>query len=394
MKYSLVISLEDARKIIRAHTRSLPPVRVKLSAAHTRILAEPVTSDKDYPDADRSMMDGYVIRADESPGTFAVVGELPAGAIPSHPLGKGETLRISTGAILPTHGHRVLMQEDCQRTADTISVEKFSANLFIRPMSAEARKGDLVLREGTPISATEMAILAQIGHTHPSVIGLPKILHLATGDELVPPEAIPSLGKIRDTNSSLLHGLLASLGLSMSSSRSADDPDAMKSAIAGDWDLLLISGGASVGDHDHGAAVLKESGFEIHFDKVDLRPGKPLTFAIRGHQIAFVIPGNPVSHFVCFHVAIRLAIELMCGLTPAWDFLDLEIRKNDILTPNPRETFWPASVSIESGKPISTPKRWSTSGDTFSLSGTNALIRVNVVGRNSTLLLDLPHPTA
>jgi molybdopterin molybdotransferase len=161
--------------------------------------------------------------------------------------------------------------------------------------------------------------------------------------------------------------------------------------IAGEpCDLLLISGGASVGDYDFGAEALRRLGFTIHFDQVNLRPGKPLTFATRGAQAAFVIPGNPVSHFVCYHVAIRLAAELLCGIQPAWIFLDLELRGGEPLRPDPRETYWPATVAADAGRLVVTPRRWSTSGDTFSLAGTNALVRVNdssTAGRAATLLL-------
>jgi molybdopterin molybdotransferase len=172
----------------------------------------------------------------------------------------------------------------------------------------------------------------------------------------------------------------------------ADDPSALRALAESGCDLLLISGGASVGDHDHGAETLRQLGYTIHFDRVNLRPGKPLTFATRGDQAAFVIPGNPVSHFVCFHVAIRLALEIMCGLPAAWDFLEMEIEGAGTLRPNPRETFWPAGVAHRAGKPVAVPKSWSSSGDTFSLAGTNALIRISGEAPPRTLLLDLPHP--
>jgi molybdopterin molybdotransferase len=236
-----------------------------------------------------------------------------------------------------------------------------------------------------------MAILAQLGKISSRAIAKPTIRHLATGDELVAPDTEPATGQIRDTNSSLLQGLIANFGIELDSQRVPDHPASIRSmADEKPFNLLLLSGGASVGDHDHGAAVLQEMGFQIHFDKVNLRPGKPLTFATRGDQIAFVIPGNPVSHFVCFHVAIRLAIEILCGIRPAWSFLDLEISGSELLKTNPRETFWPAAVHADNGRLVVSPKNWSTSGDTFSLTGTNALIRIGE-GARQTLLLDLPH---
>ncbi|MDP4847634.1 MAG: molybdopterin molybdotransferase MoeA [Akkermansiaceae bacterium] len=381
-----MISIEHAREIVSSHISPLPPRTAELSASLGHVLAQNVLADADYPSADRSMMDGYVIRTDAAPGTFRVTAEIPAGIVPTTPLGVGESMRIFTGAILPPGGGRIVMQEDCARSADTVAIPSFSENLFIRPQGAEAQNGAIVLPAGILIGAPEMAILAQVGYTSPQVIPHPSIRHLATGDELVPPSQTPPPGHIRDTNSSLLAGLIPGL----ISTHAPDDPATMKSLFEGNQDLLLISGGASVGDHDHGSSTLRALGYTIHFDKVNLRPGKPLTFATRGTQVAFVIPGNPVSHFVCYHLAIRLAIDLLSGIHSPWHFLDLEIIGKETLRPNPRETFWPAEVSIQNGKLIATPKPWSSSGDTFSLTRTNALIRVGEA-TPITLLLNIPH---
>ncbi|MBC7979040.1 MAG: molybdopterin molybdotransferase MoeA, partial [Armatimonadetes bacterium] len=377
MEICSVISLTDARECIATQVHSLSSATISLSQASGFVLAEDIFSDADYPSADCSMMDGYVIGKNEVPGTFTFAGEIASGVAPDRFLESGEAMRIFTGALLPSGGGRVLMQEDCFREKDIISVETFSKSLYVRPKGSEAKINDLILLAGTRIGASEMAILAQTGCVYPKVIRKPIIRHLASGDELVAPGEKPELEQIRDTNTSLIAGLLGSMGLGAESSQVADDFSAMKRLAEGNWDLLLISGGASVGDHDHGASTLESMGFVIHFDKINLRPGKPLTFATRDNQIAFVIPGNPVSHFVCFHVAIRLAIELMTGITPSWQFIDLEIVGGEPLRSDPRETFWPAEVSYNAGRIIVTPKRWSTSGDTFSLAGTNALLRID-----------------
>jgi molybdopterin molybdotransferase len=371
-----MISLEDARRIISGAIAPLPPLCVALSEARGRVLASPVAADAFYPSGDRSMMDGYVVRDDAEPGEFQVVGEIQAGAIPGQALGRGEAFRIFTGALVPDGGGRVVMQEEAERSGDRVVLRRFPERRFIRPKGSEAKPGDVILPAGTRLGAPELAILAQVGRVAPQVAGAPLIRHIATGGELTGPEEIPLEGMIRDTNSTLLAALLADFG-NIQSSRCGDDPTALASIAGEPCDLLLISGGASVGDYDFGAEALRRLGFTIHFDKVNLRPGKPLTFATRGAQAAFVIPGNPVSHFVCFHVAIRLAVELLCGIQPAWSFLDLELRGGEPLRPDPRETYWPATVAADAGRLVVTPRRWSTSGDTFSLAGTNALVRVN-----------------
>ncbi len=387
-----MISLTEARRIITESVTPLPAGPLPLAAAQGRVLAEDVVADAFYPSGDRSMMDGYALRGDASPGDFHVVTEIQAGEVPRQALQPGEAARIFTGAIVPQDAGRVIPQELAHRCGDRVTIPDFPTPGFIRPKGSEAAPGSVVLPAGTRLGPAELAILAQVGNISPQVFGIPSVRHVATGSEIVAPEETPPEGKIRDTNTTLLAALIAELGLEPSAAtRCGDDPDLLAALCESDRDLLLVSGGASVGDHDHGAEALRRCGYTIHFDKVNLRPGKPLTFATRGRQLAFVIPGNPVSHFVCFHVAIRLAIDLLRGLPVAWDFLDLELSGGEPLRPDPRETFWPARVHADSGRLVATPRRWSTSGDTFSLSGTNALVRVNesspAGGRAATLLL-------
>ena len=387
-----MISLSDARRIITESVTALPAGPLPLAAARGRVLAEDVMADAFYPSGDRSMMDGYALRGDALPGDFHVVTEIQAGEVPRQALQPGEAARIFTGAIVPQGAGRVIPQELAQRSGERVAIAEFPANSFIRPKGSEAAPGSVVMPAGTRLGPAELAILAQVGNVSPMVFGTPSLRHVATGSEIVAPEETPPEGKIRDTNTTLLAALIAELGLEpAASARCGDDANLLAGLCESDRDLLLVSGGASVGDHDHGAEALRRCGYTIHFDQVNLRPGKPLTFATRGRQLAFVIPGNPVSHFVCFHVAIRLAIDLLRGAKPAWDFLDLELSGGEPLRPDPRETFWPARVHAEADRLVATPRRWSTSGDTFSLAGTNALVRVNesspAGGRAATLLL-------
>ncbi len=390
-----MISLLEARRIITAALSPLPTATSPLAEARGRVLAEAVLADAFYPSGDRSTMDGYVFRADAEPGEFRVVGEIPAGAVPGHVLQPGESLRIFTGALLPDNGGRVVPQEDAERVGDSVQVAKFPAQAFVRGKGSEANPGDVILPAGARLGPAELAMLAQIGAVAPQVIRPLIVRHIATGGEIVDPAETPAPGQIRDTNSALLAAQFAALGIAdFRSQRAADDLDTLIEIGREPSDLLVLSGGASVGDYDFGAEALRRLGFTIHFDKINLRPGKPLTFATRGAQAAFVVPGNPVSHFVCFHVAIRLAVERLGGCAPAWNLVRLEVRGGETLRPNPRETWWPARAFVSEGRIVVAPKRWSTSGDTFSLAGTNALVRVPenspVDGTAETLLLDVP----
>lgn len=395
LKSSTMISLTEARRLIAAAVAPRLPRTVRLDQAHGLVLAEDITTDTPCPDADRSQMDGYVIRADAPPGTFRLTGEIPAGTLPTQPLLPGTCQRIYTGAILPPHGGRVIMQEDALTDGDQITLTTFHDRLYIRKKGCEALPGDIILPAGTRLGAVELSILAQLGITHPHIIPAPTVRHLATGGELVDPATQPHPGQIRDTNSTLLRALFATLGVTaFHTSREPDDPAALAKAADTPDDFLILSGGASVGDYDFSTRVLRQLGYTIHFDKVNLRPGKPLTFATRGTQAAFVLPGNPVSHFVCFHTAVRLAIECATGRPLAWPAIWLPLTDNTLLTPDPRETWWPAHVRVIEGQLTVTPKPWSSSANSFSLAGTNALILVNPTspaqGRALTLLLEPP----
>ena len=390
-----MISLATARQLIVDHVVARSGVAVSLELAAGRVLAEDVLADGFYPAGDRSQMDGYVVCGDAVPGGFRLAGTVVAGDAPVDPVRPGEAMRIFTGALLPPGGGRVVMQEEARCDGGMVFLERFGDNRFIRAHGSEAAPGARLVAAGTRLGAVELAVLAQVGRTCPRVVPAPVVHHLATGGELVDPSEVPGPGRIRDTNSTLLRALVAGMGgLPFSTRRVPDDLPALVEAAQTTADLLLISGGASVGDYDFGANALRELGYTIHFDRVNLRPGKPLTFATRGNQAAFVLPGNPVSHFVCFHTAVRLALEQAAGYPISWPTLWLELDGPDLIEPSPRETWWPARATVSQGKLSVTPKPWSSSGHTFALAGTNALILVNSEsprdGRALTLLLEPP----
>lgn len=386
-----MISIEEARRIIAEALPPRAPEQRVLAAAHGCVLAEDVVADAAYPAADRSMMDGYAIAAGEG-DEFRVVGEVRTGAAPSMVLSPGECARVFTGAEVPVGTERVVPQEDAARSGDSMRVARRVEQIFMRRRGVEAQPGDVVLRGGCRLGAAELAILAQVGAVNVAVLPPTRVRHVATGDELIAPDAPLAPGRIRDTNSSLIAALVAEAGAQLiDQQRCGDDLSQLtRWARERDVEVLLISGGASVGDYDFGARALCDAGFTIHFDKVNLRPGKPLIFATRGAQAAFVIPGNPVSHFVCFHVAIRLALEAR----PRWDFVNIELGGTQPLRGDARETFWPARVEVCEGRLVAQPLRWSSSGDTFALAGVNALIRVTADTAPGALvpvlLLDVP----
>ncbi|MCE9610983.1 MAG: molybdopterin molybdotransferase MoeA [Chthoniobacter sp.] len=373
-----MISLAEARALIAAAVPPLDAARTPLAEAHGRVLREDVAADTDLPAFDRSAMDGYAVGADDDSTRFRVVAEIQPGAAPAVEIRRGECARIFTGAALPPGAGRVLMQEDCSRAAEWMTPQRRDARDWIRRRGEDARAGEVLLRAGHWLRAGEVSLLAQLGAVQPLVSPRVRVRHFTTGNELVPPAITPGPGQIRDSNSALIAALLAESGAQLTGqARCGDALDTLIAAIesaGAEWDTLLLSGGASVGDYDFGVRALEALGFTIHFRQINLRPGKPLVFATRERQLAFVIPGNPVSHFVTYHVAIRLALECLTGARPSWPLASAELATDLPAQPPGRETFWPARVSATSHGLRVHPLPWQSSGDLRGLLGANALL--------------------
>lgn len=398
----LVISIEEARDIVAAKVQCLSATEpIELPAAHRRVLRQDVAARGYFPAADVSMMDGFAVRADDASERRRIVGEVRAGFAFDGIVSDGECVRIFTGAPLPEGADAVIPQEDTTVDADFMIVVQRPPKRWVRRRGSEGRPGQVIAPAHLRLGGVEIAALAQAGCVRPQTSTPLRVAQIATGDEIVDAMTEPPPGKIRDTNSLLLRGLLEEFGADYSTQRCGDVlADLVTSIQSKDASLILISGGASVGAYDFGARALRECGFTIHFDKVNLRPGKPLNFATREEQVAFVIPGNPVSHFVCFQTVIRLAVERLAGLEPAWSFIEMTLGGSESLPSDARETFWPARGVVRDGRLVAEPKQWSSSGDTFSLVGTNALVRLPRAGepispgaKVPTLLLDVPGAT-
>lgn len=372
-----MLSLDEAHAIIARHVHALDPSRVALADAHGCVLRESVASSEDVPGFDRSAFDGFAFRAADTPGKLKVAFEVPAGAAPERGVAAGECARIFTGGQIPDGADTVAKQEDVVVTDDGAEIPSTKRGHGVRWRGEDARAGDLLLPRGQRLGAVELSMLAQAGHVRPLVAPPVRVFHVATGAELVAPDVAPGPGRIRDSNSTLIAGLAREAGCEMIAQRRAGDSlpellDTLHSVPDFDWHLLLISGGASVGDYDFGRRALEESGFGVHFPEVNLKPGKPLIFATRGRQCAFVIPGNPLSHFVCWHVAIRVAIAMFASGEPSWMLARVRTGAGRALRGSPRETWWPARM--EGG--VAIPLKWQSSGDLTGMAGVNALLRI------------------
>jgi molybdopterin molybdotransferase len=344
-----------------------------------RLLAQSVAADRDYPSGNLSMMDGYAV--DEvHRDLFRVEGENRPGCGAGEPLTGGAARRIFTGAELPIGATRVIPQELTQREADSLRITEYPATPFVRVRGREARSGDPVLKPGRRVTAVELSILASLGVENLEVAIRPRVAHLVTGDEVMASGEKGEPGpRIRDSNSDLVSAVLSGVGQTVVRHRRIhDDREAscrIVQEMASYCEVLLISGGASVGDHDHARAALESAGFHFEAYGLEVRPGKPVGLARRGDQWAIALPGNPVSHLVAlnlFVLPLLLAIE---GAPQAAPRFLRGLLAGEFAAEIPRrDTFWPSTIQIVDGTPHLSPRRFLSSGDLLGLVGVDGLI--------------------
>lgn len=340
-----------------------------LSAASGRVLREDVCAPEDQPPFDRSAVDGFVVMADDASAEFELAGEIRAGDWKPGLIPPGQTWRISTGGAVPCDGCEVVMLEDAEVSEGRVRFLCRGRN-HTRRRGEDVRAGAVVVTAGTVIGSGVAGLLASLGCSHPRVSAQPSVLHVATGDELVDPGDTPGPGQIRDANSALVRAWCARRGLTLQQTRVPEDGAALAAAIRGSRDILLVSGGASVGEHDSTAAVLEADGFELLVTRVNVRPGRPLVVARRGDEWALGLPGNPLSHFACLHVFADALLAALLGRAPQPAVLRGITAGS--CAGNPRETWWPASECAEGLRPL----RWASSGDLTALASADALLRV------------------
>jgi molybdopterin molybdotransferase len=369
------------REVLRECLPLAKPTGTELVPRHNslgRVLAESIISDRDYPSGDLSMMDGYAV-SEKTREAYLVEGENSPGSGPGAPLTDGTARRIFTGAELPSGATRVVPQELIKREGDKIFVNEWPDTAFVRPRGREAKQNDIVLAKGTKLGPVEVAVLATVGRREVDVIKRPRVLHLVTGDEVAPPDEPLPEGKIRDSNSDLVAGLLAQSGLEVSGhARVTDERDLAFRKVretADACDFLLISGGASVGDHDHARPALEAAGFTFLAHGLHVRPGRPVGIARRGDRWAVALPGNPLSHLVIMRLLIIPILRACSGESNVEPqlisaLLDAEINRE---VPK-RDTFWPANIALRHGRFFARPSRFLSSGDLIGTAGINGFV--------------------
>lgn len=314
-----MIPVEAALAHVLGLITPLVPEEIPLIEAAGRVLARPVAARRDQPPFDASSMDGYALkRADFRPGArLRVVGEAGAGHAFTGQLGTGEAARIFTGAPLPEGADCVVIQEDVTRSENWITLGAAPGqDRYIRPRGSDFRAGDS-LPAPRRLSPADLALLAAMNIARVPVTRRPEVAIIATGDELVMPGDAPRPDQIIAANGFALHALIEAAGGKPRLLPIARDNEAALGAVldqAKGADLIVTIGGASVGDHDLVAQVLRARGMELAFHRIAMRPGKPLLAGRLGGVPVLGLPGNPVSAIVCAHLFVLPALKALLGL--------------------------------------------------------------------------------
>lgn len=386
-----MISVSEALATILAQVQPLGAERVVITEALNRVLAEDIRAPFHVPPFDNSAMDGYAVRhADissatpDQPLTLPVAYDLPAGALPPAPLPPGTAVRIMTGAVLPEGADTVVMQEDTVAHEGMVSILKApfqGAN--IRHSGEDIRAGELLFPRGTTVRPGHIGTLASIKRAIVSVYQRPRVAIVSTGDELVDIDQDLVPGKIVTSNSYSLAALVADSGslplvLNIARDTHASLKERLSEALHAD--LILTSGGVSVGDYDFVKPVLQELGLAMKFWKVAMRPGQPLAFGTIGTVPVFGLPGNPVSAMVSFEQFVRPALRKMCGCTKLYRRTITARSRNRIAARQGRMFFVRCVVSEENGVYYATTTGEQGSGILTSMARANGLMIVPDTG--------------
>jgi molybdopterin molybdotransferase len=380
-----MIPVSEAISVILEKAAPLPPEGVALEDACGRVLAEDVAADTDLPPFDRAQMDGYAVRSEDlraGAARLRVVGEAAAGRGWRGTLQAGEAVRIMTGAPLPAGADSVQQVELTREAYDGshVFVERATEpGQFYVPRASEIASGARVLEAGEEITAARAAVLAAFGRARVKVGSRPRAAVLATGTELVPVAAKPGADEIRDSNTYSLAAYARLAGAVVERLPLAgDDPELLKREIEGAAarsDVLVLSGGVSMGRYDFTKDALRALGAELFFERVSLRPGKPTVFARLGDTLVFGLPGNPVSVSVTFNLFARTALRALQGAREPAPFEETAVLARAAKGAAERASYLPASLSTDGeGRMLAEVLKWGGSSDFVAFARATALV--------------------
>lgn len=359
-----LLPVEDALARVLADVEPLPVERVPLAECWRRVLAGDLAARRTQPPAAVSAMDGYAVRAEDvsvGGARLTLVGEVAAGHPFERALSPGEAARIFTGGVLPSGADTVVIQEDATRDGDGVTFGGTTPKgKNVRVAGLDFRTGQVLLGRGRRLSARDLALAAAMNHPELVVHRRPKVALLATGDELVPPGSEPGPGQIVYSNGFALTALMRDEGaevvdLGIAPDRLDDTVAAVRRARDLGADVLVTTGGASVGDHDLIRPALTAEGMAMSFWKVALRPGKPLMHGRLDRLLVLGLPGNPVSSFICALLFLTPLLRLLQGRSDLQPTLESAVLGCDLRANDERADYQRAALTLSNGVLVAMP---------------------------------------
>jgi molybdopterin molybdotransferase len=354
-----LLSVEEALRLVLERVRPLPAERVPLDEAPGRVLGEPALAAVDLPPFDSSAMDGFAVRAADTPGELPVAFRIAAGRPSPRPLGPREAMGIATGGAVPAGADAVIPVEYVVADDNSVAIDRaVEPGASVRPRGGDARRGDVVVARGERLGPAQLGALAAAGVPEVACARRPRAAVLTTGSELRLPGERLEPGQIYEANGVILAAQLASAGAEVERLASVEDePGAHRKALERGLkgDVLVSTGGVSVGPHDLVRSVGAELGIEEVFWRVAVKPGKPLWFGVRDRTLVFGLPGNPVSSLVSFELFVRPAVLALQGLADPEPKFGLGTLGDAVRRNAARDELVRARSSVQDGQVVLRP---------------------------------------
>lgn len=380
------IPVAEAVDLVMKHAQSIGTERLPLEHTYGRILAEPIIAKHDVPPFDRSPYDGFAVRAEDTTGAsgdnrrpFTVIGEIGAGHVADRPLNEGEAYRIMTGASIPPNADAVVMLEQTVEQQDAFTLRKpFNPGENISVQGEDAKTGEQLIEKGAFIHPGTIALLATFGYAEVNVSKRPIVGILSTGTELLGVDEELAPGKIRNSNGPMITAQLMRMGITHKSyGMLVDDLDACTATVEkalGETDVLITTGGVSVGDYDYLPAIYERLGAKVLFNKVAMRPGSVTTVAVLENKLLFGLSGNPSACFTGFELFTRPALLRMMGAEKPYMPRMKAALGEDFTKPNPFTRFVRAVWEMTEEGPVASPAGFNKSSAVSSIARGNCII--------------------
>ncbi len=360
-----LMPVSDALAAVLAGAEPLPEEILALDRAYHRVLARDVAARRTQPPEAMSAMDGYAVRAADAATIYArltVTGEVAAGRPFAGTVGPGEAVRIFTGGVIPEGADAVVIQEDTVADGNGVTIKEAAIpGRHIRPAGVDFSEGDVLLRKGIRLTERDLALAAAMNHPRLAVCRRPKVAILATGDELVAPGTTPGPGQIVYSNGYALHALARSEGaetvdLGIAADTLESTSNGIRRARESGADILVTTGGASVGDHDLVQQALRDEGISMAFWKIAIRPGKPMMYGRLDAMRVIGLPGNPVSSYVCAFLFMVPLIRALAGRSVIHHQRERAVLGRDLGANDQREDYLRACLKLRGdGTPLAVP---------------------------------------